>query len=119
MNRKIIANAKIEKWWIRCDPETVDNHVTIKLEIRSSEGTAVVSYDIQKITKLFNILDITDLNNLKNTPCIVYIDNGLMKTLGNFLYKYYDFYDNEKYQNENWMDWNLVKDYYKATEEEK
>ena len=37
-----------------------------------------------------------------------------MKTLGNFLYKYYDFYDNEKYQNENWMDWNLVEDYYET-----
>ena len=92
-----ICNAKIENMWIRKGyPE---EQLKLKLEIRSTEGSACLSFEISQMEKIFDILEICDIEDIINSPCIVLIHDHTMKDIGRFLFIHYDgrsFSDEEK-----------------------
>ena len=92
-----IYNAKIKNMWIRKDyPE---ERLELKLEITSTEGSTCLSFEISQMEKIFDILEICDIKNIINSPCIVLIYNHTMKDIGRFLFTHYDgrsFSDEEK-----------------------
>lgn len=92
-----IYNAKIKNMWIK--KEYPEEQLKLKLEIKSTEGSACLSFEISQIEKIFDILEICDIKDIINSPCIVLIYNHIMKDIGRFLFTHYDgrsFSDEEK-----------------------
>lgn len=92
-----ICNAKIKNMWIK--KEYPEERLKLTLEIKSTEGSACMSFEISQIEKIFDILEIYDIKNIINSPCIVLIDDHIMKDIGRFLFIHYDgrsFSDEEK-----------------------
>ena len=92
-----IYNAKIKNMWIK--KEYPEERVKLELEIKSTEGSACLSFEISQIEKIFDILEIYNIKNIINSPCIVLIYNHTMKDIGRFLFTHYDgrsFSDEEK-----------------------
>ena len=88
MNQTNIYNAKIVKAWLIKEYDGMP--IELKLEVKSTVGSAVMSFDLSKIEKIFNILNITNFDNIINSPCIVLIHKGIMKDIGKFLFHHYD-----------------------------
>lgn len=84
-----IFNAKIEHANLIKDIDT--NKIVLKLEIKSTEGTAFLIFSVNDLIKIFSILEIENFNEIINQPCLVLIDNGVMKDIGNFMFRHYDF----------------------------
>lgn len=92
-----IYNAKIKNMWIR--KEYPEERLKLELEIKSTEGSACMSFEISQMEKIFDILEICDSEDIINSPCIVLIHNHIMKDIGRFLFTHYDgrsFSDEEK-----------------------
>ena len=83
-----IYNAKIKNAWIK--KKYPEERLKLELEIKSTEGSACLSFEISQIEKIFDILEIYDIKNIINSPCIVLIYNGTMKDIGRFLFTHYD-----------------------------
>ena len=62
----------------------------LELEIKSTEGSACLSFEISQIEKIFDILEIYDIKDIINSPCIVLIYNDIMRDIGRFLFTHYD-----------------------------
>ena len=84
-----IFNAKIKHADLIKDIDT--NKVILKLEIQSTEGTACLTFSVNDLIKIFSILEIKNLNEIINRPCLVLINDGIMKDIGNFMFRHYDF----------------------------
>ena len=92
-----IYNAKIKNMRLR--KRYPEERLKLELEIKSTEGSAYMFFEISQIEKIFDILEIYDIKNIINSPCIVLIYNGTMKDIGRFLFTHYDgrsFSDEEK-----------------------
>ena len=92
-----IYNAKIKNMWIQ--KRYPEERLKLELEIKSTEGSACMSFEMSQIEKIFDILEIYDIKDIINSPCIVLIYNGMMKDIGRFLFIHYDgrsFSDEEK-----------------------
>ena len=83
-----IYNAKIKNMWLK--KEYPEEQLKLNLEIQSTEGSACLSFEISQIEKIFDILEIYDIKNIINSPCIVLIYNHTMKDIGRFLFTHYD-----------------------------
>lgn len=123
MKGKSVVNAKIKNWWIKKDRSISGDPVQLFLEVASTDGAAVITYDMNKIDKLFQVLEIDNIDDLKGSPCIVFCEDNYIRTIGNFLYKYYDFLHDSgstKYEEENWIDYWIwkksIEEYYKEKE---
>ena len=88
MKRIEICNAKIKR--AEFSRSCYEEPLKLKLEICSTDGTAVMSFDLSEINKIFTILEINDFRNIVNSPCIVLICEGIMKDVGKFLFCHYD-----------------------------
>lgn len=84
-----IFNAKIERANLIKDIDT--NKIILKLEIKSTEGIAYLTFSVNDLIKIFSILEIEDFNEIINQPCLVLINDGIMKDIGNFMFRHYDF----------------------------
>lgn len=92
-----IYNAKIKDMWIR--KKYPEERLKLELEIKSTEGTTCLSFEMSQIEKIFDILEICDIKNIINSSCIVLIHNYIVKDIGRFLFTHYDgrpFSDEEK-----------------------
>lgn len=87
MTKTGIFNAIIKKWDIIEDYNDDDSScMIIKLQFQSSIGCVDFNFNICYLQKIFNILDITSISQIKNQPCIIFIKNGLFKDIGSFLF---------------------------------
>lgn len=84
-----IFNAKIEHADLIKDIDT--NKIILKLEIKSTGGTACLTFSIDYFLKIFCVLEIENFNELIGQPCVVLINDGIMKDIGNFMFRHYDF----------------------------
>ena len=92
-----IYNAKIKNMQIR--KECPEGRLKLELEIKFTEGFACLSFEISQMEKIFDILEICDIEDIINSPCIVLIHDHTMKDIGRFLFIHYDgrsFSDEEK-----------------------
>ena len=92
-----IYNAKIKNMWLQ--KKYPEERLKLELEIKSTEGSACMFFEMSQIEKIFDILEIYDIKNIINSPCIVLIYNNTMKDIGRFLFTHYDgklFSDEEK-----------------------
>ena len=92
-----IYNAKIKNMWIQ--KKYPEERLKLELEIQSTEGSACLFFELSQIEKIFDILEICDIKDIINSPCIVLIYNYTMKDIGRFLFTHYDgrsFSDEEK-----------------------
>ena len=83
-----IYNAKIQNMWIR--KTYPEESLKLELEIKSTEGSACMFFELSQIEKIFDILEINDIKDIINSPCIALIDNNIMKDIGRFLFTHYD-----------------------------
>lgn len=88
MKRIEICNAKIKS--AELSRSYYGESLKLKLEICSAGGTAIMSFNLSEIDKVFTILEINDFKDIVNSPCIVLICNGMMKDIGKFLFCHYD-----------------------------
>ena len=100
MKRIEICNAKIKR--AEFSRSYYEEPLKLKLEICSTSGTAIMSFSLFEIEKIFTILEINDFRDIVNAPCIVLICDGIMKDIGKFLFYHYDgiSFDKEK---ESWI----------------
>lgn len=97
-----IFNAKIKRVNLIKDIDT--NKIVLKLEIKSTAGTACLTFSINDLIKIFSILEIEDFDEIINQPCLVLINDGIMKDIGNFMFRHYDFIkDPLKEESEFWV----------------
>lgn len=92
-----IYNAKIKNMWMK--KEYPEERLKLTLEIKSTKGHACMSFEISQIEKIFDVLEINNIKDIINSPCIVLIYNDIMKDIGRFLFIHYDgrsFSDEEK-----------------------
>lgn len=67
------------------------NKIILTLEIESTEGTACMTFSVNDLIKIFSILEIENFNQIINQPCVVLINDGIMKDIGNFMFRHYNF----------------------------
>lgn len=84
-----IFNAKIKRASLIKDIDT--NKIILKLEIKSTAGTACLTFSPNDLIKIFSILEIEDFDEIIDRPCLVLINDGIMKDIGNFMFRHYDF----------------------------
>ena len=109
---KNIYNAYIKNWWLKKEEGTL----LLKLEIRSTEGTAIINVLPNEIEKLFNVLHILDIKELKNAPCIALVTDRIIRTIGNFMFlSVENIYSDKERINEldskHWLDYNIYLKY--------
>lgn len=90
MNYTGIFNAIVQKAQLEMS-EGNFKEIVLRLKIKSTVGSAIMVFPLRYLVKIFEILNISNFNNIINKPCIVFIKNGVMKDLGNFLFHHYDF----------------------------
>lgn len=100
MKRIEICNAKIKR--AELSRNYYEESLKLKLEICSTSGTAIMSFHLSEINKIFTILEINDFKNIINSPCIVLICDGIMKDIGKFLFCHYDGISFDK-EEESWV----------------
>ena len=88
MKRIKICNAKIKR--AEFSRSYYEEPLKLKLEICSTSGTALMSFSLFEIEKIFTILEINDFRDIVNSPCIVLICDGIIKDIGKFLFCHYD-----------------------------
>lgn len=84
-----IFNAKIKRANLIKDIDT--NKIILKLEIKSTAGTACLTFSVNDLIKIFSILEIENFDEIIGQPCLVLINDGIMKDIGNFMFRHYDF----------------------------
>ena len=84
-----IFNAKIKRANLIKDIDT--NKIILKLEIESTEGIAYLTFSVNDLVKIFSILEIKNFDEIIGQPCLVLINDGVMKDIGNFMFRHYDF----------------------------
>lgn len=102
-----IFNAIVKKWDIMEDYDS--SCLVIKLQFHSSIGDVDFSFNISYLQKIFKILDITSISQIKNQPCIIFIKDGLFKDMGSFLFCHKEF---ELEEENSWLFYNDVKNFY-------
>lgn len=100
MKRIEICNAKIKR--AEFSKSYYEAPLKLKLEICSTSGTALMSFSLFEIEKIFTILEINDFRDIVNSPCIVLICDGIMKDIGKFLFCHYDGISFDK-EEESWV----------------
>lgn len=110
---KNIYNAYIKNWWIKFND---NNELILRLEICSTEGDAILNIFPNEIEKLFKILKISNIENLKNAPCIALITNYCMRTIGDFMFvSFEDIYSDKEELKEReskyWLDYDIYLKY--------
>ena len=101
-------NAIIKKWDISEDQDS--SCLVVKLQFHSSIGYVDFSFNISYLQKIFEILDITSISQIKNQPCIIFIKDGLFKDMGSFLFYPYKNFELEK--EDSWLFCSDIKNYY-------
>ena len=102
-----IFNAIIKKWDIIEDYDS--SCIVIKLQFHSSIGDIDFSFNICYLQKIFRILDITSISQMKNQPCIIFVKDGLFKDMGSFLFYHYKNFELEE---NSWLFCSDIKNYY-------
>ena len=77
-------NAYIQNWWI----EYIDSFgdIGLGLEIKSTRGNALLTLPLEEIRRVFEVLNITKITELKGKPCLALITDNQLKTIGNFMF---------------------------------
>jgi hypothetical protein len=84
-----IFNAKIEQADLVKNIDT--DKIILRLEIKSTEGVAWLTFSVDDLIKIFSILEIENFDEIIGQPCLVLINDGIMKDIGNFMFRHYDF----------------------------
>lgn len=84
-----IFNAKIKYANLIKDGYT--DQIVLKLEIESTEGLACLTFSVNDLIKIFSVLEIENFNEIIGQPCLVLINDGIIKDIGNFMFRHYDF----------------------------
>lgn len=80
-----IYNAKIINWTL--EKEYKEEPILLNLRLKSIFGECVLLISLDKIEKLFNILEIYNIKDLKNASCVIFVtDFNMVRTIGNFLF---------------------------------
>lgn len=78
-----IVNARIENWWLRKNENDI---VELDLELKLNSGNCVLPVYPGDMDKLFNVLKIKDIRELKGAACIALLYDRCVKTIGDFLF---------------------------------
>lgn len=108
MSETGIFNAIIKNWDIR----TSSHCMILELKFSSSIGYVDFSFNINYLQKICNILNITSVSQMTGKPCIIFVENGLFKDMGDFLFHHYKEFEIEEEAN-SWLFYDNVKEYYK------
>ena len=84
-----IFNAKIRQADLIKNIDT--DKIILRLEIESTEGVALLTFSVDDLIKVFSILEIKNFDEIIGQPCLVLINDGVMKDIGNFMFRHYDF----------------------------
>ena len=84
-----IFNAKIKQADLVKNIDT--DKIILILEIKSTEGVAWLTFSVDDLIKIFSILEIENFDEIIGQPCLVLINDGIMKDIGNFMFRHYDF----------------------------
>lgn len=87
-----VFNAKIKHANLIKNIDT--NQIVLTLEIESTEGDACLTFSVNDLIKIFSILEIENFNEIIGQPCLALINDGIMKDIGNFMFRHYDFFKN-------------------------
>lgn len=97
-----IFNAKIKRANLIKDIDT--DKIILRLEIESTAGVALLTFSVDDLIKIFSILEIKNFDEIIGRPCLVLINDGIMKDIGNFMFRHYDFIkDPLKEESEYWV----------------
>ena len=77
-------NAFINNWWIQYLENLQD--IGLRIEVTSTKGHAILELTLEEMKKLFQVLNITSLTELKGKSCLALIYNNILKTIGNFMF---------------------------------
>jgi hypothetical protein len=102
MSNIIIANAIIKDWDLKLNRD--GQFPNIDLHIHSVEGEGIIRLDNYNPNDILRVLKINSLKNLAKVPCVVLIEDKIMRTIGNFLYQTYCFIEHD------WIDAEIYKD---------
>lgn len=107
MSKTGIFNAIIKNWDIR----TSSYCMILELKFSSSIGDVDFNFNISYLQKIFRLLDITSISQITKQPCIIFVENGLFRDMGSFLFHHCKEFEIEE-QN-SWLFYDTVKEYYK------
>ena len=107
MSETGIFNAIIKKW----DIKTSSCCMILQLEFKSSIGYVDFSFNLKYLQKICDILNITSVSQMTGKPCIIFVENGLFKDMGNFLFHHYKEFDIIE-ESDSWLFYSDVKNYY-------
>lgn len=102
-----IYNAFIEEWNIE-KSERYYETIVLLLTVKSTQGTAILTLSLDNLKRLFDILKISDIKDLKGRPCLALFSDSCIRTIGDFMFPNYNFkYDESKY----WLDYDIYLKY--------
>lgn len=96
-----IFNAKIKQANLIKDIDT--NKIVLKLEIESTAGIACLTFSANDLIKIFSILEIENFYDIIGQPCVVLINDGIIKDIGNFMFRHYDVQEPLKEESQYWV----------------
>lgn len=108
MSETGIFNAIIKNWDIR----TNSHCMILELKFSSSIGYVDFSFNINYLQKICDILNITSVSQMIGKPCIIFVEDGLFRDMGSFLFHHYKEFEIEE-ERDSWLFYDNVKEYYK------
>jgi len=60
----------------------------LQLEFKTAVGTVDFSFNLKYLPKMFELLQVKSITQFTKQPCIVYVENGLFRDMGEFLFTY-------------------------------
>lgn len=108
-----IYNGRIINYRVILDPD-YGKEVVLIYNIQMITGNCFLSTPISQLTQMFKILEIENIEQLKNAPCLVLVENNMAKTIGNFLFSsveniYSDTNKIDSIDSQYWLNYDLYK----------